>query len=361
MDIHGGNIYKTAKEYGIGQDEILDYSANINPLGVPESVRKNIISTMDKLTNYPDPECTDLKAGISAYVGIPQENIIVGNGASEIIFLLFEALEIKSLLLPAPTFAEYAKAAQRLKVEIKYFEMKEEDDFRLNVESLMESITEGMDAILLCNPNNPTSKLVSKAGLLTLLEYAKTKNIVVILDEAFIELTCEGTGSSMAEYIPLYDKLFIVRAFTKLFAIPGLRLGYGVGDREIIRKMWHKKMPWSVNSFACSLGNIFSEEQAYLHKTALWLAAEKERFYAELCKLEKLKVFEPQANFILLKILEEGLSSSQLRDRFARKGILIRDASNFTFLNDSYIRIAVKDRESNERFMRVVRKVMYDG
>jgi threonine-phosphate decarboxylase len=357
-NVHGGNIYKASKYYSIGQNDFLDYSANINPLGLPERLKEILIEGIDGVVNYPDPECTELKREISEYLGVSENGIIAGNGASEVIFLLFDVLRIRKVLIPAPTFIEYAKAAQTYGAQVEYFQLKEDNDFRLDVNQLASKINGDVDAVFLCNPNNPTSALVGKEDLFELVKYASKRDIYVIIDEAFIELTPDSNNNSMVDYLKEYKNLFIVRAFTKLFAIPGLRLGYGLGDSKIISRMWERKLPWSVNSLACSMGRVFNEEKEYMDSTSKWIREEKDWLYSRLREMNIFKVYEPQTNFILVKILDERLNAAKLRHHMAQRGVLIRDASNFKFLDDKYFRVAVKDRDRNIRFLRVLNEVI---
>lgn len=355
---HGGDIYKASERYGISTEDLLDFSANINPLGVPDKLRELILSRLDSLTSYPDPDCGSLKAGISAYLDVPGENIIVGNGASEIIFLLLDVLRPGKILIPAPTFSEYAAAAGRTGASIRYHRLREENDFRLDMEELLGELEKDMDVVMLCNPNNPTSALIAKEELLRLAESSKSKGIHVIIDEAFIEMTEVGNGNSMVEYCKYYDNLFVIRAFTKLFAIPGLRLGYGIGNSGLVGRMWDNKLPWSVNGLACSVGEFLGVSGEYREKTSQWLCRELSWFYGELQKLPGIKVYKPETNFVLLKLTEGTMTSSELKDRMASKGVLIRDAGNFEFLDGSFARLAVKDRASNIRALETFRQVL---
>lgn len=348
---HGGDIYKASRQYGFRQEELLDYSANINPMGVPEGIKERIISSIDGLINYPDPDCSSLTEEIAHYVKVSEGSIIVGNGASEIIFLLFEVLAPKRVLIPAPAFSEYAAAAARYGAKVQYFMLKEEQEFRLNVDELMEEATVGIDAVVLCNPNNPTSTLVPKRDLKRLIEYLNHKGIKLIIDEAFIELTGNYLENTVADYIKEYDNLFIIRAFTKLLAIPGLRLGYGLGNPEFVQKLRERKLPWSVNSLAACVGEFLRDNNGYLQKTEEWIISEKAWFYSELAKIQGIRVFKPETNFVLIKLEQWGLTSGEIRERLARKGVLIRDASNFVSLDDRFIRVAIKDRQSNLKFL----------
>lgn len=357
-NVHGGDIHCASKIYGIKKAEFLDYSANINPLGLPEDLRELLISNIDDLMNYPDPECMDLKADISSYLGVESDSIIIGNGASEIIFLLFDVLRPGKVLIPAPSFSEYSHAASSFGIEVEYFELRETEGFKLDIHRLIKHISDDINVIFLCNPNNPTSVLTSKEDLRYLLNYAKSKGIAVIIDEAFIELTLGANENSMMDDLRKYVNLFIIRAFTKLYAIPGLRLGYGVGNPDLIKKMWERKMPWSVNSFACGIGSVLSDKTGYLNRTALWLEEELKWFYNELMQLDGFKIFKPNTNFVLMKILNEKLNSGKLKDLMAAKGILIRDACNFNFLNDRFVRVAIKDRENNIKFLKTFKEII---
>ena len=220
IEQHGGNIYKASDQYGIAKQDILDYSANLNPLGIPDLLSNIFVSNIQRTENYPDPECTALRNAISSYVNVNSYNIIIGNGASEIISMLFSVLMPKKLLIPAPTFNEYQRFADIFKCKVDYLLLKEQDNFKLDMEELIGKFTVDLDAVLLCNPNNPTSTLVSRANLEELLKCALAKGIKVIVDESFIELTDGGNSNSISDMLASYDNLFIIRAFTKIFAIP---------------------------------------------------------------------------------------------------------------------------------------------
>lgn len=357
QSLHGGDRYAASKRYGIQEDEILDFSANINPLGLSEQVKEILLSQIPQLIHYPDWEYNALREDLSKYTGVPKDSILPGNGASEVLYLLLDVLQPKNILLPAPCFSEYARAAQACGAEIRYYRLEEEKGFRLSIPQFLSHITGEIDTILLCNPNNPTSALIPKEELLQLIECAKERHVRVILDEAFIELTLRGADNSAVCYLERYSNVCIIRALTKVLAIPGLRLGYGLGDAGVIQKMWERKIPWSVNTFACSMGKALTEDRAYFPATAAWLAAEQEWLYHALSGIPYLKAFRPDSNFILIKILEEEMTSALLKEQLLARGILIRDASNFTFLDHTFVRIAVKDRESNRKIIRHLKEI----
>lgn len=361
-DKHGGNIYKAEDKYGIRKEDFLDYSANVNPLGIPQELRELIISNIDLISCYPDPECNDLRKDISSYLDIPSDRIIIGNGAAEIIFLLFDEQKPKKVLIPSPTFCEYERAAIKLGAEVVFFRIREERHFKLDINELIRCMDDNdIDSLILCNPNNPTSVLTPPDELLCLLTAANQRGVRIIVDETFIELTIGGNINSVKGYLSEFDNLFIIRAFTKLFAIPGLRLGYGLGSKELITNLWERKITWSVNCFAGISGLLLKNNYGYLDRTSLWLSEELEHFYNDLCNLERFQVFKPDTNFILLKINDIHFNSHSLRESMAFKGVLIRDAANFRFLDDRFIRVAIKDRDSNEKFIEILNETIKEN
>lgn len=355
---HGGNIYQASAEYGLGREQFLDFSANINPLGVPKPVRKALLANFENLVHYPDRDCRELTAGIAGYLRINHEQIIAGNGAAEIVFLLFEALQPKKVLIAAPTFSEYARAAVKYGATVNLFRLPEEEGFRLDPKRLAVELTGGIDVVLLCNPNNPTSTLAGYEIIAEILELARAAGAWLIIDEAFIELTSGGNRNSAVRLLEKYPKLFLIRSFTKILAIPGLRLGYGVGDREFIKKLWQVKLPWSINSLAAALGPVLGSLDDYFQRTNAWLEVECGWFYEQLASFPVFKVFEPASNFILVKILDHHLTASLLQEMLARRGVLIRNAANFDFLDEQYFRVAVKDRKSNGIFLDLLQEIL---
>jgi len=356
--LHGGDLYKTARSFGIGEEAILDFSANINSLGLSQELRRVLLESIDKLVNYPDPMCNELREEISVYLSVPKESIIAGNGASEMIHLLFDVLQPRKVLMPAPCFAEYERSANIFGAEICYYRLKEEDGFRLDIHDLFSYVTNHTDTILLCNPNNPTSALIPGEDLLEMIQYAESRNVNVIIDEAFIELTVGGNSNSVVEYLNSCKNLYIIRALTKILAVPGLRLGYALGDPAIVGKMWDRKIPWSVNTFACGIGKVLNSCPEYLLATAAWLEEEKEWLYNELTKISSLKIYKPDTNFVLIKILDKNLNAAALKALMISKGILIRDACNFKFLDDKYVRVAVKERKANSELVKALKEIL---
>ena len=347
MDLHGGNIYKIFREKEA--DEILDYSSNINPYGLPESLKKSIIENMDTLEKYPDPDYYDLRKTIAEYNGTEIDNVLAGNGATELIFLYMKAVKPKKALILSPTFAEYERGIKSAapQCEISYFHLKEAENFTPDMEKLKDELKKGYDLVVLCNPNNPTGKFLPKEEIQELLAECDKHNTRLFVDEAFVEFVEGGVSSSLAGENINKKNLFIIRALTKFFALPGLRLGYALFFDSSLKESFDSlKEPWSVNAFAELAGKTLFFDTEYIEKTENWIKEEKKYMFNELSKIKNIKVYKTETNFILLKMY--GKTAADVRAEMLKKGILVRDASNFTYLDETFIRLAVKDRGNND-------------
>ena len=385
MDFHGGNIYKVFREKNI--KEILDYSSNINPYGIPESLKKRITENLEILERYPDPDYIELRQKLAHLNKVDISNIILGNGATEIIFLFMKVINPKKILIAAPTFGEYeraVKATERVedssilgnsnkkkydeksfgkqKIEIEYFELKESDDFKLNIGNLKNELAKKYDLLIICNPNNPTGKFLKLSETEQILKECNKYNTKLFIDEAFIDFLEDGMKESIINAKKNKQNLFVTRAFTKFFAIPGLRLGYGIYfDKNLEKGISEKKEPWSVNNIAEMAGLTVLDDTKYIEETLKWIEEEKIYMYEKLNKISGIKVYETEVNFITGKIDEklfsEGLNVKILREKMLEQGILIRDASNFNFLDEKFFRLAIKDRKNNDRVIEVLKEI----
>lgn len=365
-DFHGGNIYKIFREKNM--DKILDYSSNINPYGLPENLKKEIFEKLFVLERYPDPDYIELREKIAEKNNLNIENIIVGNGATEIIFLFMKILSPKKVLIVSPTFGEYERAIKAStlandSLEINYFELKETENFVLNVKNLETELENNYDLLILCNPNNPTGQFLKLKKLEEILKICEQKNTKLFIDEAFVEFVEDWENESIINSKENKENLFVIRAFTKFFAIPGLRLGYGICfNNNLLKKMLEKKEPWSVNNIADLAGKTVLDDENYIQKTKEWIKDQKKYMYENLNKIEGLRAYKTEVNFILLKIednlLKKGLDVKNLRKKMLEKGILIRDASNFIYLDKHYFRLAIKDKLNNEKVIETLTSIL---
>jgi len=365
MDFHGGNIYKIFREKNI--KEILDYSSNINPYGVPESLKQKIAENIGILERYPDPDYVELREKLAQLNKVELENIVLGNGATESIFLFMKVLKPENVLIVSPTFGEYERAvracknSESQKIEIEYFELEEKDEFRLNIGKLKKELEKKYDLAIICNPNNPTGKFLKMAETEEILRECNRYDTKLFVDEAFIEFLEDGLKESIVNSRENKKNLFVTRAFTKFFAIPGLRLGYGIYfDKNLEKKIAEKKEPWSVNNIAEMAGITVLDDTEYIEKTLNWITEEKKYMYEKLDEISGIKPYKTEVNFICVKIKDEliskGLNVKKLREKMMEEGILIRDASNFKFLDERFFRLAIKDRRSNDRVIEALKK-----
>lgn len=353
MDLHGGNIYRLAREKGI--KEILDYSANINPLGISEKLKETVANSWELFERYPDPHYTELKEVLGTYNNIDTSEIIVGNGATEVIFLYCKTISPKRALIVMPTFAEYERALNTIDCKVDYFELLEEDDYKLDIDRLKSELEKDYDLLIMCNPNNPTGKFIGLDSMKKVAEVTKRSNTKLMVDEAFVEFVEGGEEESIA--LVNEEHIFIIRALTKFFAIPGVRLGFAIcRDRELTKKIEDNREPWTVNTLAELSAKVLLEDHEYIKRSREWIEEEKVYMYRELEKGSYIKPYKTTTNFILVKLLGE-ITSSELRDKMIEEGVLVRDASNFPYLGDKFIRLAIKGRDTNKQVIEKIVRV----
>lgn len=352
---HGGDIYTDGLLKG---RELIDFSSNINPLGVPKSFVNSINAGLEALTRYPDYKYRELKSSIYRYLGktyINEENLILGNGAAEVIDLVIGSFS--KILLVAPSFVEYEKSAVKAEVEIEYSYLSNDMsiDYSDIYNKLENSIAENkIEAIVLGNPNNPNGGVIDKDKLGPIMKFCSENGIVIIVDEAFIEFTASADNSFLQE-LENSKNIFIIRALTKFFAMPGIRFGYGISkDSSLIEKIKSKQIPWNINCFAeLAVKSVLQDEQ-YINKSLEWISEELPCFMKNLSEIDIIsEVYESKCNFVLCSLRD--VTGQQLYEYCLSKGIVIRRASNFLGLDDRFVRFAVKDRETNNKLINVLK------
>lgn len=305
---------------------------------------------LDAITAYPDREYTSLRTCIANYVRSEAENIIVGNGSTELISLFIQIERPKKAMIIGPTYSEYEREIFLGGGTTHYYPLKEKDDFRLDLEDFKEHLNESIDLLVICNPNNPTSSAISRQEMRGILDVCKQYDIFVMVDETYVEFA-DNVGDTTS--IPLtnyYNNIIILRGTAKFFAAPGLRLGYAVtGNHDLIKAINTRKNPWTINSLAVIAGELMFTDQEYIEKTRELILAERKRIYKKFAESGMFKVYPPNANFLLAKILKDDITSQDLFDRAIRRGMMIRDCSTFPFLDQKYIRFCFMMPEDNDR------------
>ncbi|NLI92681.1 MAG: threonine-phosphate decarboxylase [Peptococcaceae bacterium] len=349
--VHGGDIYSAKKLINSG--EILDFSANINPLGLPPAVKDAVIHQLDECTGYPDPFCRELVTVLAEYENTQEEHILCGNGASDIIFRLVLALRPKKALLLAPTFADYEKALNTVHCEINYYNLKAQNDFSVQ-HDFLDQITAELDMVFICNPNNPTGQLCTNPFLKKVFDKCLETDTIVLVDECFMDFVDDPENYSAQSYLCKYSNLLILKAFTKIFAMPGIRLGYVLtSNPTILDQTRLAGQDWSVSLVAQAAGKAALTQIEYLEKTKLLIRAERKFLIKELSQLG-FKVFGSKANYVFF----ESAKYLDLHQRLLGKGILIRSCSNYVNLKSGYFRIAVKNHEDNCKLIATIKDVI---
>lgn len=346
--LHGANPQFLYKETGINQpDQILDFSVNTNPFGCPIQFHNKIELIKAVITQYPDPFATGVKECISIQEKVSRNQILIGNGGSECIFLLANYFRGKNICIVEPTFGEYRKACMAFNCNIESFVLKEVDDWQIKEEGLYEYITRN-DAIFICHPNNPTGTIYPESSLLHIIEAAKRHNTICVIDEAFYDFCNQSI--SLRSYINDYPNLIILRSLTKMYSMPGVRLGYVLGNEKIIEQIKQFQPPWSINGIAQALGQIILNNQQFVQETKTKVAAARERLLLTLQE-SGYYVSNSKVNFFLLREKEKKTDSQELIRFLLESGIVPRHTYNFIGLNGEYIRLAVKTLEDNEKLV----------
>lgn len=329
---HGGDVYRNNVK--------LDFSSNINLMGIPEGVLQAAKRGVELSCNYPDTECNELREAISISEGIPKDMIVCGNGAADLIFSLVIATKPKRALLLSPTFHEYEQALQSVDCELSYYQLHEENGFQLQSD-FIEEIKKDIDIVFLCNPNNPTGVLIERSLMKNILQKCEDSNCFLVVDECFLDFVPEGKGYTLKGLCKESKNIFVLKAFTKLYAMPGLRLGFGFcGDSLLINKMKNNSQPWNISIPAQMAGVAALKEVEYVNHSLEVIGEEKKFLIQELLQL-KFKIYGSQANYIFFR------AKKGLYEKCLEQGVMIRDCSNYRGLTDGYYRIVVKRHFEN--------------
>lgn len=334
---HGGDLLSYKNEY---KGDIIDFSSNINPLGYPEGLKEEIFENFKEIDKYPDIKYRNLKTSVSKYLKCNEENVVLGNGSMEIID---HSLYFKDrVLLFYPCFGEYEDRAKVNNKEIIKIPLDKE--FKIDLEVFKKNLKDNT-IVILGNPNNPTGLRIEKETLLSIYKEIKSKNSLLVLDEAFFEFSPEDYDSIELFKNENYENVLIIRAATKVYGIPGLRLGYGCTNENLVQKISENQLPWSINTLADLAGRWILSEEEFLIKSKNYLNKEREFLLKELNSINGIRPFNTHSNFILIKL--DKLNGEYILKNLISRGILIRTCTSFEGLDDSFIRVAIKDRNNN--------------
>ncbi|MBS4021053.1 MAG: threonine-phosphate decarboxylase [Dethiobacter sp.] len=352
---HGGDILTAAELAGLPPDGILDFSANINPLGPPPGLFDYLVEKLPEITRYPDPACRRLCAAIREHYR-PRTDFIPGNGAGELIYLLLRTVAPTSVLISVPTFTLYEKAALAAGCRVFHYQTVNESGFQLDVASFCAEVRRQRPGlVILCNPNNPTGTLLNREEILAIAKEVAAGNGLLLVDEAFLEFN-PGYDRQTLLSAPAPENILVLCSLTKMFAIPGLRLGFLAGPGPMLEKLRALRDPWSVNSLAQLAGEFVLADPLFPHKTAEKMEKLAGRLVAGLRRLTKLEVYPPAANYILLQSQEKP--AVLVQQELLTEGILVRGCENWHGLDSRHFRVAVRTEEENKALLAALHKVI---
>lgn len=341
---HGGDIYKY-------DDKLLDFSANINPLGMPESAKNAIIDGINKYQTYPDHSSRKLRNSLSEFYGFDSNKIVCGNGAADLIFRICLALRPQKVLVTSPTFSEYEEAVLISGGKVQNHLLRESENYDVTLE-ILESIDEDTDMVFLCSPNNPTGRAIDLNIIEAVLDKLQGNKGILVLDQCFVHFMVEEEKYFAINLLKKYDNLIILGAFTKIFAMAGLRLGYALfGSEDNASKIEDTLQPWAVSTVASEAG-CAALNKDFIKETKDYVKYQREFLFQHLSDLG-IKVFKSQANYMLIKV-DEKFDDGDLADVAIKHRILIRKCSNFKGLSPSFFRIAVRTEAENTTLIDVL-------
>jgi len=356
---HGSDLEKIEEIYHVKKGDITSFSANVNPLGISFRLKSALSEQLDVITTYPDREYTALRQCIADYVDTRPENIIVGNGSTELISLFIQIRHPKKAMILGPTYSEYEREISLGGGMTVYYPLREEQDFLVNVEDLCDRLNDSLDFLVLCNPNNPTSSAITKRDMRRILDTCMEHGIFVMVDETYVEFAPDVQTISSAGLTNDYDNLIVLRGTSKFFAAPGLRLGYAItGNIDLIREINTRKNPWTINSLAELAGRLMLTDTEYIERTRNLIGREREHLCKILDSWDTVKYYKPYGNFILVKILKAKADAGLVFDHCIRQGMMIRNCSSFPFLDSRFIRFCVMQPEQNARLLGALREIL---
>ena len=352
---HGANLYDLSNKYGFSKDELMDFSSNINPFGTSKLAKEYIINNIDIVSMYPDPNYIDLKKSISNYCKCSDDNIILGNGATELISSFIKTLNPKNALLLSPAYSEYENELSKINCSITKYFSKSKYNFKINVKELCEHISKNKyDLIIICNPNNPTGFTFSSKEIEEIL---KSTSSFIMIDETYVEFTNTDIYSC-ASLVDKYKNLFVIRGTSKFFSVPGLRLGYGLISNKSLKTNINSHLDlWNINIVASTMGNIMFNDKDFIENSKNIILKERDYLTKELSRISDLQVYESSGNFILCKIKSNKITANQLREKLIPKKIIIRDCISFEGLDEYFFRICILKPEENKILIKYLNEI----
>lgn len=342
-----------ARAYGLDPDNIIRMGSNENPMGPSPKAIKALEENLHRIHTYPESNIDDLKVKIAAYAGVNPKNIIIGgDGADEILDVLAKTLmEPGDEYIVHPPSYMYYEFTFNIHGAVPVYARWDIDKNQLDIDSVLKAITPRTKVIFLCTPNNPTGGLIDKQSIKTILE---STNALVVVDEAYWEFS----GDNNLELLAEYDNLFILRTFSKVMGLAGMRIGYGIGNEEFILYMHRVKPVFSLIRLSYIAAVSTLDDQHYIEKSTQLSIESRDYLYQEMSKFPELKVYQSLANYILVDVRGTGMNSKEISEKLMKNGIIVRDCSSFRGLDEYYIRVSVATLEDDEQFISVMENIL---
>jgi threonine-phosphate decarboxylase len=347
---HGGKLSETAGRLGVDEASLIDFSVNLNPY-MPDDAREAARRAYGTVYAYPDNRYGRFRESAARFAGSHADNIIPGNGSMEIIRLVAESIVEKGdiVAIPCPTFGEYEQQCRLFGAGIRYIRY---DDIVRGQYWHMK----GCKAAFFCNPNNPDGRLLPAKEVEGILAYCHENDIAAIVDEAFIDLA--DPMQSVAGLVEAYDNLLVMRSLTKCFAIPGLRLGFGIACKETADVLNKARLTWNLDSIAAEVGIYYMDDaDSHLSVSRSYIKREREWLLGRISAIKGVRPLPASANYFLVDVSGTGMTASEFTEKMLGERIIVRDCSSFNMQGDSYVRLAVRSREDNERLVDALGKV----
>ena len=344
---HGGNVDAWARSSGVEVGELLDFSASINPLGPPSSAREAFVESYAEILRYPDPYGDKLKEALAERHGLSPTEVLLGNGSTQLIYLLCAALRPRNALIVGPAFSEYANALTLIGAKVASFNLSPDNSFQFSTKRLSAAWDKDCDIVFLATPNSVTGQMIAKVEIEKLAHIALARKTIVVIDEAFVDFVETESIKALVRRNPY---LIVLRSLTKYYALPGLRLGYLLGETGRVAELAAYQEPWSINGPALNVALACLKDSSFATKTERWLERERKFLFERLTALEGLHPLASRTNFLLVQIERSHGDALRLRSFLLQKNILIRACDTFG-LGVNYFRIAIKRRKDNQRLL----------
>jgi len=351
MRAHGGGVLKLLQQRGLAREDLLDFSASINPFGLPESVRKALADSFSLLTDYPEIDAESLRLALAAHHQLPVEMVLPANGSTSLIYLLPRVFQPKRALLVCPCFSEYRPALLQQSCQIDGYVLSAVDEFEFSTEALLSAMHPQTELVWLANPGNPSGRGVDPLQLVQLAKALAPRLLVV--DEAFVDFCPE---LSLVDQLSSIPNLLLLRSMTKFYAIPGLRVGYILAAPDLIARLTAATEPWSLSTPAIIAACACLDDQSYRENSLSQIPRLRESFAQQLQSLG-LRVYPSVANYLLLGLPEDWPIAENLAQTLLTQHMLVRTCANFAGLDQHFIRLAVRSDSENSRLLELLSRI----